>query len=66
MGRHRQTAALQGNTMEEYPTPVPLPQRQTRFGRPKGVLGTPVSVEEPSQAERLGAIQGSRVALKTR
>ncbi|KAJ1082061.1 hypothetical protein NDU88_002231 [Pleurodeles waltl] len=32
MGRHKQTDALQGNTMEQYTTPVPLPQRQEVWG----------------------------------
>ncbi|KAJ1169810.1 hypothetical protein NDU88_001700 [Pleurodeles waltl] len=53
MGRHRRTNVAQGNTMEQYNTPVPLPQRTVRLGG---------ADEELSQAKILAAIQGSRVA----
>ncbi|KAJ1082972.1 hypothetical protein NDU88_003133 [Pleurodeles waltl] len=64
MGRHRQAAMLQGNTMEQYTTPVPLPQRQTRSRVTGDVLSMPVTAEEPSRAELLAAIQGSRLVLE--
>ncbi|KAJ1135351.1 hypothetical protein NDU88_001791 [Pleurodeles waltl] len=64
MGRHWQATALQGNTMEQYTTPTSLPQHQTRVGRTGEALGTPAIIEEPSRAEFLAAIQGSRVALE--
>ncbi|KAJ1117097.1 hypothetical protein NDU88_005297 [Pleurodeles waltl] len=64
MGRHRQTVASQGNTIEQYTTPVPLSQCQTRLGGPGDVLGMPATAKEPSQAEVLAAIQGSRVVLE--
>ncbi|KAJ1161690.1 hypothetical protein NDU88_002172 [Pleurodeles waltl] len=64
MERHKRTDASQGNTMEQYITPVPLPQRPSRsevIGEDMRVLMNP---EEPSHAELLAAIQGSRVALE--
>ncbi|KAJ1196930.1 hypothetical protein NDU88_000793 [Pleurodeles waltl] len=64
MGRHRQAATLQGNTMEQYTTPVPLPQCQTCSGESGDVLSMPVTAEEPSRAELLAATQGSRIALE--
>ncbi|KAJ1131885.1 hypothetical protein NDU88_010216 [Pleurodeles waltl] len=45
-------AASQGNTMEQYTTPAPLPQRQTRVGGSGDDLSMPA------------AIQGSTVALE--
>ncbi|KAJ1171691.1 hypothetical protein NDU88_003549 [Pleurodeles waltl] len=65
-GQHRQLATSQGNTMEQNTTLVPLPQHQTRVGGPGDVLGASVTVEEPSPAELLAAIEGSRVALEGR
>ncbi|KAJ1163672.1 hypothetical protein NDU88_004127 [Pleurodeles waltl] len=50
--------------MEQYTTPVPLPQRQTRLGGPRDVLSTPMTAEEPLRAELLAARQGSRVGLE--
>ncbi|KAJ1171649.1 hypothetical protein NDU88_003509 [Pleurodeles waltl] len=47
MGRHRQMAVSQQNTMKQYTTPTLLPQRQTRMGGPGDDLGTPAAVEEP-------------------
>ncbi|KAJ1167380.1 hypothetical protein NDU88_007772 [Pleurodeles waltl] len=66
MGRHQKTAVSQGNTMEQCTMPVPLPQRQTPVGGAGDALSTAVTVEEPSQAKLLAAIQGSRVALEER
>ncbi|KAJ1145388.1 hypothetical protein NDU88_011675 [Pleurodeles waltl] len=66
MGRHRLTEASQGNTMEQYTTPVPLLQRQTRLGVAGDGLSVAMNTEEPSQAEILAAIQGSRVALEAK
>ncbi|KAJ1218103.1 hypothetical protein NDU88_005688 [Pleurodeles waltl] len=57
-------AASQGNTMEQYTTTVHLLQRQTCVGGPRDVLSVPVTVEEPSRAELIAAIQGSRVAIE--
>ncbi|KAJ1213199.1 hypothetical protein NDU88_000838 [Pleurodeles waltl] len=39
MGRHRQTAVSQGNTVEQYTTPAPLPQCQARMGGPRDDVG---------------------------
>ncbi|KAJ1092278.1 hypothetical protein NDU88_005389 [Pleurodeles waltl] len=64
MGRHRQSVASQGNTTEQYTTPMPLPQRQMQSGGPEDALGVPGTTGETSQAELLAAIQGSRVALE--
>ncbi|KAJ1129720.1 hypothetical protein NDU88_008086 [Pleurodeles waltl] len=63
MGRHRQTTPSQGNTMEQYTTPTPLPQHQTRMGGSAEALVVPATAEEPLYAEILAAIQGTRVAL---
>ncbi|KAJ1091524.1 hypothetical protein NDU88_004644 [Pleurodeles waltl] len=64
MGRHRLMTTSQGNTIDQYPTPVPLLQCQTQSGGPKDVLGVPGSTGEPLRAELLAAIQGSREALE--
>ncbi|KAJ1165789.1 hypothetical protein NDU88_006206 [Pleurodeles waltl] len=58
------TDASQGNTMEQYTTPVPLPQRQARLEGSGDVLSAPANPEKPSCAELLAAIQGSRVNLE--
>ncbi|KAJ1105913.1 hypothetical protein NDU88_003316 [Pleurodeles waltl] len=64
MGRHQRTDVSQGNTMEQYTTVVPTPQRDTRLaGSEDGQSGL-LPAEELSQAEILAAIQGSRVALE--
>ncbi|KAJ1154192.1 hypothetical protein NDU88_006946 [Pleurodeles waltl] len=59
MGRHKRTDASQGNTMEQYTTPVILPQRVARLGVSGDAVGTPLNTEE-----LLTAIQGSPVALE--
>ncbi|KAJ1110345.1 hypothetical protein NDU88_007698 [Pleurodeles waltl] len=64
MGRHKGIALLQGNTMEQYTTPVPLPQRLTRSEGCGDNVRVLTNSEEPSRAELLAAIQGSRVALE--
>ncbi|KAJ1092734.1 hypothetical protein NDU88_005844 [Pleurodeles waltl] len=64
MGWHKRTDASQGNTMEQYTTPVPLPQRPARSEGSGDDTRPPVNPEEPSHAELLSAIQGSRVALE--
>ncbi|KAJ1192119.1 hypothetical protein NDU88_001431 [Pleurodeles waltl] len=64
MGRHQQSAALQGNTTEQYTTPVPLLQRKTRSEGPEDAQSAPGTTGEPSRAELLATIQGSRVALE--
>ncbi|KAJ1194082.1 hypothetical protein NDU88_003377 [Pleurodeles waltl] len=64
MGRHRQMAAAQGSTIEQYTTPASLMQRQMWMSEPGDDLGTPAAVEELPQAELLVAIQGLRVALE--
>ncbi|KAJ1105911.1 hypothetical protein NDU88_003314 [Pleurodeles waltl] len=64
MGRHQRTDVSQGNTMEQYTTVVPTPQRDTRLaGSEDGQSGL-LPAEELWQAEILAAIQGSRVALE--
>ncbi|KAJ1081951.1 hypothetical protein NDU88_002123 [Pleurodeles waltl] len=64
MGHHKQTDASQGNTMEQYTTPVVLLQRAARLDMSGDPAGVPLNTEEPSHAELLAAIQGSRVALE--
>ncbi|KAJ1148923.1 hypothetical protein NDU88_001747 [Pleurodeles waltl] len=64
MGWHRQADPSQGNAMEQYTTSAPQPQHQTQKGGSEDDPIMPVSVEEPSRAELLAAIQGSRVALQ--
>ncbi|KAJ1130617.1 hypothetical protein NDU88_008968 [Pleurodeles waltl] len=64
MGRHQQTAPLQGNTMEQYTTPMLLPQRQTRMGELGEALDAPATAGEPTRADLLAAIRGTRVALE--
>ncbi|KAJ1174588.1 hypothetical protein NDU88_006408 [Pleurodeles waltl] len=56
--------ASQGNTMEQYTTPAPLPQCQTQLGGTGDGLSASTNTEEPSRAEILAAVQGSRVALE--
>ncbi|KAJ1128675.1 hypothetical protein NDU88_007050 [Pleurodeles waltl] len=50
--------------MEHYTTPVPLPQGLPRSDEKGDNMRVPVNPEEPSRAELLAAIQGSRVALE--
>ncbi|KAJ1119544.1 hypothetical protein NDU88_007729 [Pleurodeles waltl] len=64
MGRHKLTDASQGNTMEQFTTPVPLPQSPVRSERSRDDMRAPANPEEPSHVELLAAIQGSRVALE--
>ncbi|KAJ1152202.1 hypothetical protein NDU88_004979 [Pleurodeles waltl] len=64
MGHHKLMDALQGNTMEQYTTPVALPQQKARLEVSGVAAGTPLSAGEPSQVELLAGIQGSRVALE--
>ncbi|KAJ1200720.1 hypothetical protein NDU88_004541 [Pleurodeles waltl] len=64
MGWHKRTNTLQGNTMEHYTTPVPRSQRPARSDENGDTIGAPVNPEEPSRAELLATIQGSRVALE--
>ncbi|KAJ1126245.1 hypothetical protein NDU88_004653 [Pleurodeles waltl] len=64
MGQHWGKDASQGNTMEQYTTPVPLPQRPARSEGSGDDMRVPANPEEPSRVELLGAIQGSRVALE--
>ncbi|KAJ1134358.1 hypothetical protein NDU88_000810 [Pleurodeles waltl] len=63
MGCHKQTDASQGNTMEKYTTPVPLPQRAARSEVSGDNMRTPLNPKELSRAE-LAVIQGSRVAME--
>ncbi|KAJ1116148.1 hypothetical protein NDU88_004367 [Pleurodeles waltl] len=50
--------------MKQYTTPVVLLQRVARLEVSGDAVGTPLSTEEPSRAELLAAIQGSRVVLE--
>ncbi|KAJ1180345.1 hypothetical protein NDU88_005567 [Pleurodeles waltl] len=54
MGRHRRSKTSQGNTVEQYSTPVPLPLHQTQSGGPEDDLGVPGTTEflAPCQRER--------------
>ncbi|KAJ1165779.1 hypothetical protein NDU88_006196 [Pleurodeles waltl] len=64
MGRHKRTDISKGNTMEQYTTPLPLPHRPARSDENVDNMRVPVNPEEPSRAELLAAIQGSKVALE--
>ncbi|KAJ1096771.1 hypothetical protein NDU88_001902 [Pleurodeles waltl] len=64
MGPHKRTDALQGNTMKQYTTPVPLPQRVARLEVSGDDMRAPLNPEEPLGAELFAAIQGSRVTRK--
>ncbi|KAJ1178451.1 hypothetical protein NDU88_003697 [Pleurodeles waltl] len=50
--------------MEQYITPVVLPQRAARLEVSGGAAGTPLNTEEASQPELLATIKGSWVALE--
>ncbi|KAJ1194250.1 hypothetical protein NDU88_003539 [Pleurodeles waltl] len=64
MGGHKRTDASRGNTMEQYTTPVPLPQRMVRSEVSGDNMRVPMNPEEPSRTELLAPILGSRVALE--
>ncbi|KAJ1119156.1 hypothetical protein NDU88_007342 [Pleurodeles waltl] len=64
MGWHKRNDKSQGNTMEQYTTPVPLPQRLALSEGSGDNIRVPANPEEPSRAELLAAIQGYRVALE--
>ncbi|KAJ1091258.1 hypothetical protein NDU88_004385 [Pleurodeles waltl] len=64
MGRHRQTDASQGNTMEQYTTPVALSKLSVGLEVIGDAAGAPLSAGERSRAELLAAIQGSWVVLE--
>ncbi|KAJ1082187.1 hypothetical protein NDU88_002355 [Pleurodeles waltl] len=64
MGWHERTDTSQGNTMEQYSTPVPLPQCPARSDESGDNMRVPANPELPSCVELLAAIQGSRVALE--
>ncbi|KAJ1153050.1 hypothetical protein NDU88_005817 [Pleurodeles waltl] len=61
---HKRTDASQGNTMEQYTTPVAPLRRPAGLEVSGDAAGAPLSAGEPSQTELLVAIQGSRVALE--
>ncbi|KAJ1088059.1 hypothetical protein NDU88_001218 [Pleurodeles waltl] len=64
MGHHKRTDASQGNTMEQYTTPVVLLQRMAILKVSGDAACTPLNAGEPLRAELLAAIQGSWVALE--
>ncbi|KAJ1162210.1 hypothetical protein NDU88_002683 [Pleurodeles waltl] len=64
MGRHKRMDASQVNTMEQYTTPVRLPQRAARSEVSGDDMRAPLNPEEPSRAELPAAIQGSRVSME--
>ncbi|KAJ1082300.1 hypothetical protein NDU88_002468 [Pleurodeles waltl] len=64
MGCHKRTYASQGNTMEQYTTPVVLLQRTARLEVSGDAAGSPMSAGEASCAELLAAMQGFWVALE--
>ncbi|KAJ1129270.1 hypothetical protein NDU88_007641 [Pleurodeles waltl] len=64
MGHHKRTDASQGNTMEQYTTPVAPQRRPVGLEVSGNAAGAPLSAGKPSQAEPLAAIQGSYVALE--
>ncbi|KAJ1170304.1 hypothetical protein NDU88_002182 [Pleurodeles waltl] len=66
MGRHRRTDVSQGNSMEQYTTVVPTPQRITQLGGSDVGQSGLLPAEEPSRAEILAAIQGSRLTLESK
>ncbi|KAJ1183593.1 hypothetical protein NDU88_000410 [Pleurodeles waltl] len=50
--------------MEQFTTPMPLPQRQTRLGGSGEALAVQATAEEPTHAELLDVIHGARAALE--
>ncbi|KAJ1116503.1 hypothetical protein NDU88_004713 [Pleurodeles waltl] len=64
MGHHKWTDASQGNTKEQYTTPVGRPQRVARLEVSGDAARMQLNTEESSRAELLMAIQGSRVVLE--
>ncbi|KAJ1209477.1 hypothetical protein NDU88_004855 [Pleurodeles waltl] len=63
-GTEPTVSGITGNTIEQYTTLVPLPQRQAQSVGSENALGVPGTIVEPSRVELLAAIQGSRVALE--
>ncbi|KAJ1203102.1 hypothetical protein NDU88_006896 [Pleurodeles waltl] len=57
MGRHKRKDASQGNTIEQYTTPV-APPRPTGLEVSGDAAGALLSAGAPSRAELLAAIQG--------
>ncbi|KAJ1119823.1 hypothetical protein NDU88_008008 [Pleurodeles waltl] len=64
MGGSKQPGPTQGNTMEQYTMTTPMVQRQTHKGVSRRDVATYLVVEEPSQADCMAMIQGSRIALE--
>ncbi|KAJ1177503.1 hypothetical protein NDU88_002758 [Pleurodeles waltl] len=64
MGHPKRMDPSQGNTMEQYTTPVPLLQCVARSEVSGDDMRAPLNPEKPSCAELLAAIEGSRVALE--
>ncbi|KAJ1209137.1 hypothetical protein NDU88_004515 [Pleurodeles waltl] len=64
MGHHKGMDSSQGNTMEQYTTPVAPHWWPAGLEVSGDAAGAPLSAGEPSRAELLAAIQGSRVALE--
>ncbi|KAJ1213559.1 hypothetical protein NDU88_001193 [Pleurodeles waltl] len=64
MGRYQRTNASQGNTMEQYTPPVPLPQPNANPRGSEDSESVATTAEDPSRSEILAAIQGLRVALE--
>ncbi|KAJ1194769.1 hypothetical protein NDU88_004055 [Pleurodeles waltl] len=64
MGRHKQAAPSQRNTLEDCTNSTPLPQHQAQQGGLRDKQTTAASAKEPSCAELIAAIEGLRVAFK--
>ncbi|KAJ1139760.1 hypothetical protein NDU88_006127 [Pleurodeles waltl] len=52
--------------MEQYTTPMPLPQRHTHTGGSAEALEEPATEGEPTRAELLATIHGAGVALEAK
>ncbi|KAJ1176870.1 hypothetical protein NDU88_002137 [Pleurodeles waltl] len=64
MGQHKRMDPSQGNTMEQFTAPVPLPQHPARSDSSGDGVRVPANSDEPSHRELLAAIQGPMVAWR--
>ncbi|KAJ1216912.1 hypothetical protein NDU88_004510 [Pleurodeles waltl] len=64
MGKSKRSAQLQGNTLDVYTTLAPSVQRETCLTGCRTDAGLDAPFVEPTKAELLAAIHGSREALE--
>ncbi|KAJ1217329.1 hypothetical protein NDU88_004923 [Pleurodeles waltl] len=64
MGKSKRTAQLQGKTMELYTALAPSVQWEMHLTERGTDAGLDAPVVEPTRAELLAVLQGSREALK--